>query len=374
MPRNIISKKILIAYTDAGGGHKATAESLKAVIEARTPHRVRLINPYKELIPDVDLFARLTPYTDEDVYNRFVLGKGWNNLFCLAYFGATLLNVRIGTRESARRFAACWKREDIDLVISVMPMANQGLYQSVRACFPRGPVPFLVVMTDLAETMPETWFPGKEDYFALCPTRESHDRLLKKSHPPDKTFYAGGLVVHPKFYDIPVQDLPESLKNLGLRPDLLTGCVMYGGNGSDRMVEIARAVKSVHREVQMIFLCGRNPELADRIRGMNLPYPHLVRTFTQKVPTYFTLSDFLVGKPGPGTISEALVTGIRPLVDVAQVLPQERYNVQWLKARNLGTPFRSIPELAGIIKDLPVPARNLTETAGQPPPGQPVGF
>ncbi len=349
--------RILIAYTDAGGGHKATALTLKAVIERETAHEVILMNPYKELIADVDLFARLTPYTDEDVYNKFVLGKGWNNLFCLTYYAATLLNVKLGTRESAKRFCASWKQQGVDLVISVMPMANQGLYQSVRACFPEGPLPFLVVMTDLAETMKTTWFPKAQDYFAVCPTRDSFDRLLAKPHPPDRVFCTDGLCVHPKFYDTRVQDVADERKALGLFPQRLTGCVMYGGNGSDRMVQIARAMATVDRKVQMIFLCGKNKKFAAAIRDLNLAYPHVIRTFTDKVPYFFAVSDFLVGKPGPGTISEALVSGLVPIVDAGQALPQEQYNLNWLKEQNLGSFFKRIPQLSAIIRNLSASGR-----------------
>lgn len=184
-------KRILIAYTDAGGGHKATARAIQSVLESQTPHEVTLMNPYKELIADVDLFARLTPYTDEEVYNRFVLAKGWNNLFCLLYYALTLLNVRLGTRESVLRFARCWKQRRFDLVISVMPMSNQGLYQSVRKFFGRGPIPFMVVITDFMESMKYTWFPKEKDYYLVCGTPESYAGALAKPHPPAMVFKTG---------------------------------------------------------------------------------------------------------------------------------------------------------------------------------------
>lgn len=108
---------------------------------------------------------------------------------------------------------------------------------------------------------------------------------------------------------------------------------MYGGGGSVRMAGIARLMAGIGRPVQMIFLCGRNQALARQLEEMDLPYPHLIRTFTPRVPYYFGVSDFFVGKPGPGAISEALVSGIIPVVDAGQVLPQERYNLAWLKNR-----------------------------------------
>lgn len=367
-------KKILIAYTDAGGGHKATAEAIKAVLEDQTCHRVDLMNPYKELIADVDLFARLSPFTDEEVYNRFVLGKGWNNLFCLVYYAATLLNVRLGTRESVRRFAACWKERGYDMVISVMPMSNQGLYQSVRSVFKTRPVPFLVVMTDFAESMKYTWFPRERDYFAVCPDKKMYKTVLSKPHSKRRIFQTSGLVVHPNFYEKTDLDPEREQERLGLTPGLATGCIMYGGGGSVRMADIARALARISETVQIIFLCGRNQALADQLRSMALPYPHLIKTFTRKVPYYFRISDFLVGKPGPGTISEALVSGILPIVDQGFVLPQERYNLSWLKAQKKGLVFNSIPELLSLIQTLD-PAKNAqARHQYRPPPSNRAVF
>lgn len=345
--------KILIAYTDAGGGHKATALALKAVLDRETGHEVVLINPYQTLIADVDLFARLTPYTDEDVYNRFVLQKGWNNLFCLAYYAATLLNVRLGSRTSSNRFADCWKRAAADLVISVMPMSNQGLYRSVRACHPTGAVPFLVVMTDLQESLKYSWLPMEKDYFVVCGTERAHRQALKKPHPPQRVFRTNGLIVHPDFHDFAPIDVAMERRRMGLDPQRPTGCVMYGGNGSEQMLRIAQAIGRMRRRLQMIFLCGHNHALAAALSRQALPYPHVIRTFTSEVPRYFHVSDVLVGKPGPGSISEALVSGIRPLVDVKEMLPQERYNVQWLNQQRRGAAFRSMAELVRLLGDLP---------------------
>lgn len=85
-----------------------------------------------------------------------------------------------------------------------------------------------------------------------------------------------------------------------------------------------------------------------------MPYPHLIRTFTRRVPYYFSISDFWVGKPGPGSISEALVTGILPVVDTGCVLPQERYNLTWLKKNGYGLMFRRIRELGDLVQNFDI--------------------
>lgn len=344
--------KIVILYTDAGGGHRATAQALQEILKRETAHEVTLLNPYKELIADIDLFPRFTGYSDEDVYNHFVLDKGWTNNFCMLYYGLTLLNVRLGTKVSVARFLERWRQESPDLVISVMPLANQGFYQSVRAYTGASPVPFLVVITDLDEKIREVWFPREQDYYIVCGSERTYRQALAKPHPPQRVFQTSGQLVHPEFYRPPPADPAAERRKQGLRPHRVTGCIMYGSAGSRRMVQLAQAVRGVDRKFQMIFLCGHNQTLADDLKALELPYPHLILTYTTEVQYYFRLSDFLVSKPGPGTVSEALVTGLTLLVDNKFVLPQERYNVKWIKQNRLGLSFRNMDDFRRAVEVL----------------------
>jgi UDP-N-acetylglucosamine:LPS N-acetylglucosamine transferase len=60
------------------------------------------------------------------------------------------------------------------------------------------------------------------------------------------------------------------------------------------------------------------------------------------------LSDFFIGKPGPGSISEAIQQGL-PVIVVrnAWTMPQERYNSEWVEENGVGVvldSFKSIRE------------------------------
>jgi 1,2-diacylglycerol 3-beta-galactosyltransferase len=49
------------------------------------------------------------------------------------------------------------------------------------------------------------------------------------------------------------------------------------------------------------------------------------------------LADFFIGKPGPGSISEALQLHLPVIVECnAATLPQERYNAEWVTERGYG--------------------------------------
>jgi len=65
------------------------------------------------------------------------------------------------------------------------------------------------------------------------------------------------------------------------------------------------------------------------------------------VPDYMRLADFFIGKPGPGSISEAVHMGLPVIIEGnARTLPQERYNLAWVEEQKLGvviSSFRHIP-------------------------------
>jgi 1,2-diacylglycerol 3-beta-galactosyltransferase len=149
------------------------------------------------------------------------------------------------------------------------------------------------------------------------------------------------MVLKPSFYRKPENDRRLERLRLGLRPDLPTGIVMFGGHGSPAMIEIARRVDRSPNRLQLIFLCGHNAELAEKIRALRLTKPARIEGFTSEVPYFLSLADFFIGKAGPGSISEALQFGLPVIVEQnSRTMPQERYNGKWVTEKGLGIVVR----------------------------------
>ena len=56
-----------------------------------------------------------------------------------------------------------------------------------------------------------------------------------------------------------------------------------------------------------------------------------------QIPYFMSLSDFFIGKPGPGSISEALAMKLPVIVERnSWTLPQERYNADWVLEKDVG--------------------------------------
>jgi UDP-N-acetylglucosamine:LPS N-acetylglucosamine transferase len=56
--------------------------------------------------------------------------------------------------------------------------------------------------------------------------------------------------------------------------------------------------------------------------------------------------DFFIGKPGPGSLSEAVAQGL-PVITTrnAWTMPQERFNTEWVREHGLGLVLRRFAEV-----------------------------
>jgi UDP-N-acetylglucosamine:LPS N-acetylglucosamine transferase len=142
-----------------------------------------------------------------------------------------------------------------------------------------------------------------------------------------------------------------------LQPDLPTGLVLFGGYGSNAMLEIAERLDRSNLGVQMIFICGKNEKLAAGLRARKWRIPVFIEGFTSRVNEYMQLSDFFIGKPGPGSISEALAKQLPVIVECnAWTLPQERYNATFVREKQVGLVLRSFAKIDQAVAQLIEPS------------------
>ncbi|HYK18045.1 MAG TPA: glycosyltransferase, partial [Bryobacteraceae bacterium] len=234
-----------------------------------------------------------------------------------------------------------------DLVVSLIPNFNRALRESLPG------TPLVTILTDLADYPPHFWIERQEQYF-ICGTQKAVDQALELGHSRERIYRASGMILRPDFYRRDAIDRTAERKRLGLDPDRTTGLVLFGGEGSSVMLDIARRVET---DAQFIFICGRNGKLADRLRKLRTNFPKFVEGFTKQVPYYMQLSDFFVGKPGPGSISEALAIQLPIIVERnAWTLPQERYNTEWIRENQVGVVLKSFRHVNAGLTELLEPA------------------
>ena len=328
-------------FFDAGGGHRSAANALKAVIEKQErPWEIRLVN-LQEILDSLDVFRKYTGVRMQDVYN-LMLQKGWT---LGSAQGTALMHglIRMYHGGQVRLLKEFWKQGERDLVVSLVPNFNRALRESLPA------TPFVTILTDFADYPPHFWI-ERQDQYLICGTKKAVEQARGLGHPPEHIFATSGMILRPSFYEPVTADRAAERTRLGLDPELPTGLVLFGGQGSSVMPEIARRVTA---HAQFIFICGRNKKLAERLRQMDTPFPKYVEEFTGEIPYYMHLSDFFIGKAGPGSISEAIAMHLPVVVERnAWTLPQERYNTEWILEKKVGVVLKSFREIDAGLREL----------------------
>ena len=352
LPESARMVRIEFAFFDAGGGHRAAATALQMAIQAQgRPWEVRLTN-LQELLDELDILKKYGGIRIQDFYNT-MLRTGYT-LGSAQLMKVLQLAIRMYHRPAVRLLESHWKETRPDMVVSFVPHFNRALGESFRRAFPG--LPFVTVLTDLADYPPHFWIERQPQYF-VCGTDRAVAQAREIGHAEDRIFRASGMILHPRFYEPPVADRIAERERLGLRRDLPTGVVLFGGHGSQVMRQIAERLDRSNLDLQLIFICGKNEKLQNALRAQKPRLPRFVEGFTTKVNQYMQLADFFIGKPGPGSLSEALAMRLPVIVECnAWTLPQERYNADWILEKELGVVLRSFRDIVPAAARLIEPA------------------
>src|SRR5262249_46296136 len=191
----------------------------------------------------------------------------------------------------------------------------------------------------------------------ICGTERAEQQAFEHGHDREHVFLASGMIMKPKFYQKTTVNRVEERRRLGLDPDIPVGIVLFGGHGSSTMLDIVRRINDASIKVQLILICGKNTKLQSAIKSVQSRFPMFVEGFTQNVDYYMALSDFFIGKPGPGSISEALQLHLPVIVECnGRTLPQERYNAQWVREKHMGIVLKGFRQIAEGVEQLLEPA------------------
>ena len=340
-------RKLTIVFHHAGGGHRSTADALKSTLAVQDrPWEVSFLN-IQELLAPLDVLHKVTGLHIEDTYN-LILRRGWTR-FTPQLLKVLLGAIRVSHPWLVKALRAYWAQHPADLALSVIPHFNRALAESLQ-----GPkkTPFVTLLTDLADYPPHFWIERESEYIIVA-TERAKLQALAMGHSSDSVFETSGMVLKPRFYKKTDVDRVAERKRLGLEPDCPTGIVLFGGHGSQVMLDIVKGLDESNSGVQLILLCGHNQELATRLRGLRRRKPIVVQGFTENVEFYMALADFFIGKPGPGSISEALQFHLPVIVECnAKTLPQERYNAQWVTENSFGIVVNNFREIAPAVHGL----------------------
>jgi 1,2-diacylglycerol 3-beta-galactosyltransferase len=343
--------KLDFIFFDAGGGHRAAANALRQVMESQgRPVEIRMVN-LQETLDSLDIFRKLTGLRLQDIYN-LMLKKGWT-LGAGQLTAGMHLVIRLFHGRQVRALEDFWKRSRPDMVVSLVPNFNRALGESLRRALPG--VPFATILTDIADYPPHFWIERQEQYL-ICGSEKAVEQALSMGHAESMVFEVSGMILSPRFYEVPRLSPVEraaARAALGFDAERPVGLLLFGGQGAAVMLDIARRLP----DRQILAICGHNGKLAAKLRALSRPVAMFVEGFTREVPRYMQLADYFIGKPGPGSVSEAVFMGLPAIVERnAWTLPQERYNAEWLREHGAGIVLPDFRLIARAVDELLEPS------------------
>jgi UDP-N-acetylglucosamine:LPS N-acetylglucosamine transferase len=340
-------KKVHVVFHDGGGGHRNAAVALQTVIsQQKRDWQVELIQ-FQDLTDRLDVLRKLTGIRIQQQYNT-MLQNGWT-------LGSTQLlrvlqaTIRVFPRPLVNLLKEFWRKKPADLLISVIPHFNRQICESWTKVYPGRP--FVTIITDLADFPPRFWIEPIQEQYVIAGTEKATEQARAMGHDDTHVFLTSGMILRPDFYVEDNSDPMALRREMGLREDLPTAIVLFGGHGSKVMYGITEKLAAAGLPLQLILICGRNEELAGRLRARQWKLLVHVIGFTKEVHKLMRAADFLIGKPGPGSIAEAMVRKLPVLIECnAWTLPQERYNAEWVKEKGVGIVLKSFENVAEGVK------------------------
>jgi 1,2-diacylglycerol 3-beta-galactosyltransferase len=336
-------KRALIFMSNTGGGHRASAQALKAAFTERygTEFQVDI----------VDLWTDHTPWPLNKVPRSypFLVDK-------VPWFYQWIWNVgkKPGVITPVMDVAARWAGPSIlqtiqdhspHLIIAVHPLLQAAPLKIMAR--QKYQVPFITVVTDLAAFHPSWFQPGA----TLCfvPNESAYRQALKAGLRPAQLRQCG-LPIRLAFAQ-PPRPKDELRRELGMAPSLPAVLLAGGGEGMGPVATIAQAVaarlaaEGQERDRpagQLVVICGRNRKLKDRLNSLPWPIPARIHGFVDNMPDWMAACDCIITKAGPGTIAEAMARGL-PLLLSGYIPGQETDNVSYVVENGIGA-YNPAPE------------------------------
>jgi UDP-N-acetylglucosamine:LPS N-acetylglucosamine transferase len=332
-----MAKKVVeLIYIKAGGGHVATSQAIGSYLKKLESNIIIKYTDIRDILDDIDPIKKYLGFKVENFYNTLIshnFGYGselmlrWSQKI-IQYFYKKIVD------------ELCYHFHDTtpNVIISTIPNFNKAIHQSIF-----NTVPLIVCMCDFADLPPHFWFENI-DAFYICPTTKSVNQAIDLG--VKNIIRTNGVVLREEFYNH---------EYTYIQGNNVVGLVSFGGYGSNSMLRLAKEINHQWKEyeqidIDFIYLTGHNADLAAKI-GKLARSTDKVYSYTSNIISFLEKADFFVGKPGPGSISEALALGVPLVIEKnSGTLVQERYNADWVETHEVGVVTTDISNLDAIMK------------------------
>ncbi len=318
--------------SDTGGGHRASAQALKAGFAELYGDRfqVEIIDLITDFLPfPLNQLPKSYPFLSNDAPWLWKLlydsqgGGTWGNWLAIN-----------GSRWAEQGVRQAFAQYKPDLIISVHPLF-QLVSLWVLDKMPKR-IPFVTVVTDLSTAHPLWLNPGVDACYVA--SDYTYQMALQRGLTPAQ-LHLFGLPIRPAFAR-PTRSKLELRRDLGMDPELPAALLIGGGEGVGPVAEIAEQVTQQlsaggKAGGQLVIVAGRNRAMQERLAAQQWPIPTVINGFVDNMPDWMAACDCIVTKAGPGTIAEALISGL-PIILSGFIPGQEEGNVPFVVDRGVG--------------------------------------
>jgi len=335
--------RILILFSDTGGGHRAAARALTDALKLLDPScEVTVADP---LIGQGPAIVRRLASLYSPMIRRS--RTAWGALYHTSNTRPTFAGIRAVFGPGVRRVVAqLLKRHDPDVVLSVHPLLNHIAHQAIRRS--GRPRALMTVITDLVD-FHRGWTFSQAD-LVIAPTEGARKVALRRRVPADRVKLLG-LPVDLRFRPPAPGEKQALRRRFGLDEQRFTIMIMGGAAGVGHLAAQVRELALDRHSWQLVVVCGRNEKLRRRLLEIDVQTPMLVLGFVEYMPELMRACDLVVTKAGPGAIAESLATGL-PLVITGFLPGQETPNVEFVVDSGIGAFAPKEPDLLDEVRVL----------------------
>ena len=321
------SPRVLILFSDTGGGHRAAARALTDALKQLDPTcEVTVADPLISQGPAV--VGRLAALYSPLIQRSRV---AWGAVYHSSNTKATFAAIRAVFGRAVRNVIVdLVEKHDPDVILSVHPLLNHVAHQAILKC--GRPRALMTVITDLVD-FHRGWTFSRAD-LVVAPTELARKVALRRRVPPDRVKLLG-LPVDLRFRPPAPGEKRALRRRFGLDETRFTVLVMGGAAGVGNLLKQVRVLAWEPQQWQVVAVCGRNEKLRRRLARVRFATPTLVLGFVDFMPELMRASDVVVTKAGPGAIAEALATGV-PVLITGFLPGQESPNVDFVVESGFG--------------------------------------
>lgn len=340
-------KKIMVIYETAGGGHYAAAKAIEGALASMYPGQFEV-----NLMPVRHATGSQRVSHLMDVYNHLLKIKpSYSNMGMRVLNRLDVEKVMMPLLPKAKKNLEKTLRETKpDMIISVFSVVNLTAIEILKKLGWYGKVPYIIWCTDLTKGFLKNWANPDAD-LTIALHELAKEQLVEYGVPENKIRVLSGLPVNKKFLN--KKSKFEARQMVGLDPTKFTVLISMGGMAVGATYVFSRELARSGLPIQVIAVCGRNERLKLRMEKLagRVEMPIKVFGFTDQMHLLMDAADVLVGKPGPGTIAEAIAKELPLLIDaLREPMTQEAGNLEMVVRQGLGQKITRDQPLTDLVR------------------------